>query len=115
MSEATKVLNAVKRIGGYQSIQFNDPVTAAVVQEGFGGWPALCRDLLENGAKGGIEEQWFLKDFAKMYSAFIRQNRRLIGHLPGVHEISNTALGYQDEEHKVVLINDGHGQKQIGG
>jgi hypothetical protein len=87
--EACKVLEAVKRIGGYQSVRFSDPVTTAVIQQGFGGWVQLSNDL---GTKGN-DEKWFIKDFAAMYSAFRRQGRAVHGHLSGRFEIENTANG----------------------
>jgi hypothetical protein len=81
--EAGRVLEAVKRHGGYKSIEFDDPVTMAVIQIAFGGWVKLCSELMSDA------EKWFLKDFVKYYQAYSRQNIHHSGHLPGRMEIEN--------------------------
>ena len=86
--EAVKVLNAVKRVGGYNSVDFSDPVTKAVVMRVFGGWNKLCDDLLEKNTK------WFLRDFSEFYRNFARSGVDYQGHLPGHAEIYNTEKGF---------------------
>ncbi|MGD9157174.1 MAG: DUF6475 domain-containing protein [Desulfobacteraceae bacterium] len=105
--QATKVLEHVKRIGGYASVDFDDHVTKSVIQNCFGGWEKLCTDLKSD------EEKWFLKDFAKYYQAYSRQNIRISGHLPGRHETKNNAIG-MDEKPRIEHIGDTIKRLQIG-
>ena len=98
--EACKVLNAIKRVGGYQSVIFDDPVTTAVIKEGFGGWVRLCTDQRED------DEKWFIKDFARMYGAFNRQERKCLEHLPGRVETENVAGGHTKHLPAPVAIGD---------
>lgn len=84
--QAGIVLEKIKRVGGYASIQFDDPVTNAVIQTGFGGWPKLCGELLSD------QEKWFLKDFARIYQAYSRQGIKQIEHLPGRIEVENSGM-----------------------
>lgn len=88
-AQALKVLETVRRVGGYSSVQFSDPVTTAVVKQGFGGWSKLCAELLED------QEKWWLKDFTKIYQAYTRQGMKEHGHLAGHTEIANSAKGYE--------------------
>ena len=83
--EAVKVIEAVKRVGSWQSVAFDNPVTAAVVQQGFGGWVKLCSEM---NAK---EEKWFRKDFCRLYVSFTRQNIQYTGILAGQAAVSNSA------------------------
>lgn len=87
--EAMKVLQAIRRIGGGESIQFDDPVTTAVIKMGFNGWVQLTADLLVEN------EKWFVKDFCKIYMAYARQGIKSSGYLPGIVEMENIAHGYR--------------------
>ena len=104
--QATGVLQAVKRVGAYQTVVFADPVTAAVIQDGFGGWVKLCTDL---SAKA---EQWFLKDFARLYRAFHSQGRRYSGKLAGIIESQNSARGFLEYLPSPVMVG-GDGNQQL--
>lgn len=77
MIEANKVWQAIKRHGGNRSVCFDNPVTQAVIVQGFGGWQKLCSEQLEENQK------WFIKDFVKFYGAFSRQGVKEFGALPG--------------------------------
>lgn len=103
--QATIALDAIKRIGGYESVQFKDPVTNAVIQYGFGGWVKLCNELM------GDNEKWFLKDFQAMYRSFKRGGRELAGKLPGRIEMLNIATGYPSDQ-LAVLIEDNSNRHQ---
>lgn len=105
--EASKVLRAVKYEGAYKSIQFGDPVTAAVIQQGFGGWIRLCEDLKAS------EEKWFRKDFCQIYGAYARQGVTYNGHLAGLIEADNTTRGFTDSIPEPVLIGDAGEIKRI--
>lgn len=83
--EAGKVIRAIEQHGGYASVAFDDPVTQAVICQGFGGWAKLCEEL------NASEEKWFRKDFAKMYAAYARQRVEVFGHLPGRFELMAAA------------------------
>ncbi|WP_300157092.1 DUF6475 domain-containing protein [Solidesulfovibrio sp.] len=83
--EAGKVIRAIEQHGGYTSVAFDDPVTQAVIAQGFGGWAKMCEEL------SAAEEKWFRKDFAKMYAAYARQRVEVFGHLPGRFELMAAA------------------------
>lgn len=85
--QAGSVLNAIKRIGRYQTVRFSDPVTAAVIKTHFGGWAKLCNEQKSEN------ENWFLKDFADAYRAYAKQGKKCFEALPGVIEIENSANG----------------------
>jgi hypothetical protein len=105
--QATEVLRAVKRVGVYNSVLFNDPVTIAVIQQCYGGWIKLCTDLLQE------EEKWFRKDFVRYYKAYKRQNILIDGHLAGLIEFDNSEkyTGFVPEPVKIEEI--GKEQKLI--
>jgi hypothetical protein len=105
--EASKVLQAIKYHGVYSSIQFDDTVTSAVIQQGFGGWIKLCEDLYS------VNEKWFIRDFIRIYQAYARQSIDYDGHLPGLIEIDNTIKGYDHHISDPVLIGDSSKFKQI--
>jgi len=86
--EAVNAWRAIQRIGGYSSVRFQDPVTAAVIDRRFGGWARLCEEQLETDRK------WFLRDFAEAYIRFAESGIKQIGHLAGRHEIENSARGH---------------------
>ena len=77
MIQAGVVYQAVKKHGGNRSVCFDDPVTQAVIVQGFGGWQKLCEELQED------QQKWFMKDFAKLYGAFGRRGVKEYGLLPG--------------------------------
>jgi len=60
----TKVLNAMKFIGSYHSIRFDDPLIHAVIDE-MGGWIVLCH-ADEN------KLPFLCKEFERRYSAYLQ-------------------------------------------
>ncbi|AMD89460.1 DUF6475 domain-containing protein [Desulfovibrio fairfieldensis] len=98
--EAGKVLLALREHGGYRSVVFDDPVTMAVVEKGFGGWTKLCEELR------GAEEKFWRRDFVRMYAAYGRQGIKTFGHLPGRLENRNGSNGFLGEVPAPVLIGD---------
>lgn len=80
--EADKVITAISEIGYYNSVTFDDPVTMAVITQGWGGWMKIC-ELRDD------EIKWFRKDFAKIYKAYSNQGIKSFGHLVGFHEDYN--------------------------
>ena len=75
--EASKVWDVISGVGGYRSVVFDDAVTMAVVEYGFGGWSKLCGDTLVD------QRKWFIKDFVRVYGAYSRQRIQLTGRLEG--------------------------------
>lgn len=104
--QASEVVWAVRHIGVYRSLQFNDPVTTAVIQQCWGGWIQLCSELLQD------EEKWFRKDFIKYYRAYHNQGIAYNGHLMGMIESDNLER-YDDYVPKPILVNDFKKQKLI--
>lgn len=98
MIEACRVLEAVKSIGTYSTVCFDDPITQAVIVQQFGGWAKFAEMREEN-------EKWFVKDFTAGYQAFARQNVRHYGALPGISHGQNALTGREREE-KPVYIGD---------
>jgi hypothetical protein len=88
--EGLSVIDAIKRHGVYQTVRFDDGVTNAVINEGFGGWIKLCREMTPE------TEKWFIKDFVTMYRVFSRNGRTYSGNLSGMIEMKNAALGFND-------------------
>ncbi len=82
------VVNAVRRIGNYQSVAFPDPVTHSAI-EAMGGRVNL----------GLVEEKdltWKRREFERLYQVLARNGHN--GHpryLPGIHELQNGARGYE--------------------
>lgn len=91
--QAALVAEAVQKKGGWESVDFADPVTAAVIQTRFGGWPKLCASLQAD------EINWFVKDFKSAYQSYARSDAKGLTHLPGRHE-----LGYKGRNNKPELI-----------
>jgi hypothetical protein len=46
MLQAHLVIDAIRQHGAYKSVKFDDAVTNAVIDQGFGGWVSLAGDLL---------------------------------------------------------------------
>lgn len=75
--EAARVVMAVKDLGSYRNVVFDDPTTMAVIDGGFGGWVNLCAELMEDQVK------FFLRDFARMYCSYARRGVKSGGVLEG--------------------------------
>ncbi len=86
--QADLVVNAIRKIGSYQSVMFRDPATIAVIQQSFGGWIKACLELMETNTK------WFRKDFISAYQAYSRQGIKGNGHLAGLIETDNMTRGH---------------------
>lgn len=105
MIEACRVLEAIKGIGTYSTVCFDDAVTHAVIVQQFGGWAKFSEMREEH-------EKWFVKDFVSGYQAFARQNVRHYGALPGISHAQNALTGREREE-RVVYIGDVEKAKAI--
>lgn len=105
--QATRVLEAIKRIGGNATVAFDDPTTQAVIKSGFGGWVKLCNEILED------TEKWFIKDFCKIYQSYMKEGVKHFGRLAGRTEMANFASGYLEHIPELVLIGDKAEAKKI--
>ena len=61
-----KVERAIREIGGYTSVIFDDPVIHRVISAFEGGWIGICEMTHE-------EWKWARKDFERLYKAFSSQ------------------------------------------
>lgn len=74
-TEATKVLDMIRKIGSYETPAFDDPITNDLVNRRFG-WQALCT-MLES------QTSFFVRDFKAAYLASHREESRVaIGMTP---------------------------------
>ena len=72
----TKVAQAIRSVGGYTSVVFDDALIHAVIED-MGGWIALCQTLLK-------DFPFRAHEFAKRYAAYVlhpplRHPRQLLG------------------------------------
>jgi len=84
-----KVMEAIKRVGGWQSVCFDDPIIHCVLED-MGGWPKLC-------STEGDEMSFRAADFAKRYRAYAERGtpERFAPYLTGRHETSNRIGGFK--------------------
>lgn len=100
-----KTRKAVRKVGRYESVQFNDPLIHSVISL-MGGWEDFC------SCEGYDGEKWQQHDFEKMYKTMVGVNRDHPEYLPGMSELDNSARGF--DIRKPVLIG-GEEKKQIDG
>lgn len=89
------VLNAVKRVGNYESVRFADPVIHSVIQV-MGGWDRLAGTMTLD------EEKWKQKEFERLYQVMERRGNHP-EYLPGYCEMQNGAqqiVAYEDRTGK---------------
>ena len=86
--EATKVWNAISQVGAYDSVVFDDPVTMAVIEQGFGGWVRICKGDGEKDC-GADQRVWFCKEFEKIYKSYRASGIQNFGKLIGLTESEN--------------------------
>ncbi len=82
-----KALDAMQRVGAYQSVVFDDPVIHAVIED-LGGWIKVCRGEL--GELGFVEHR-----FCESYRAYAGRPvpTEYPAKLVGCHEIDNRTAG----------------------
>ena len=96
-----RFLGAVREIGGYESVNFGDPVTHAVVMDLWGDWPTAC--LLDEK-----ETPFRHQDFVKLYRIRAKQGAdQRVEHLPGFTEVDNRRRGFLTHIPPVRRIGDG--------
>jgi hypothetical protein len=92
--------DAVKRIGQYKSVVFDDSVIHMAVQA-LDGWQAVC--LLQ------IDEwKWKRKEFLSLYKSYAVNPCQYPEKLIGYHDHKNTINGHPENIGKPVLIGDQH-------
>lgn len=99
-----KVMDAIKRVGAYQSVVFDDGAINAAIED-MGGWPNTCRTK--------EDELPFLQrrftDLHRAYSA--RPDAAFPSRLMGEHEAQNRQLGFPVRS--PVLIGDAEKAQQV--
>lgn len=101
----SKLHYAMERVGVYQSVQFDDGIIHAVVED-MGGWVHL-------GNTKTAELQFLQKRFCDSYRAYSRTRQNAFPrYLPGIAEASNAAAGQPIEG--PVLIGDPEKAKEVG-
>lgn len=92
-----KVTKAIRRIGTYQSVRFDDPVIHSSIQA-MGGWVSFG-DVLEK------DLPWKQKEFERIYSAIAgRNNGDHPEYLPGRSEMDNVRTGYREFKNEIIEI-----------
>lgn len=102
----SKVDKAVRRVGTYESVVFDDKIIHIVISD-MGGWPAF-------GGKQDSEWPFIAKEFKERYQAY-KSRQQAIGDHPksliGVHESNNNRKGYKTAE--PVLIGDASSARKV--
>lgn len=107
LCESAKAIEALEKVGAYSSVTFDDPVTMAVIERGFGGWPEFSQSVRSEGAK------WITKDFCRLYEAFAKQGVQVHGHLPGISEQDNALRGFDRFIQRPALVGDPQKAKAV--
>ncbi len=89
-----KLDRAVRQVGPYQSVQFDDPVIHSIVKF-FGGWEKIC-DV------SGDEWKWKQKEFERLYTIMAKRGDHP-KYLIGITEWSNM-VDYSDNIPDIVQI-----------
>lgn len=92
---------AVKRVGPYSSVTFDDPVVNATIRL-VGGWTDFC-DASESGELDRYVRPRFLKAYITLANRGIRPSEG--AYLVGIHESNNRRDGYPVEGPQCVLCN----------
>ena len=81
--EFTKVLDAIRRLGSYRSVKFEDPVTTATI-EAMGGWTKICAEMTTD------QERFFRREFARIYTSYNRERITSDQILLGAVDVTNS-------------------------
>ena len=99
-----KVVNAIRRVGNYQSVKFDDPVIHSVFKF-WGGWVVTA-------AWKEDELKWKQKEFERLYSIMASGGKHP-EYLPGFCEIQNGAAGYETSVEIIKIGFDEREQRKI--
>jgi hypothetical protein len=83
---ALEVIDAIKRWGASQTVQFKDGHINAIIVQIYSGWIELCKMEIK-------DTKWFLKDFQEYYFNFVQKGREIHEPLIGYNEQSNVTAG----------------------
>jgi hypothetical protein len=91
-----KTMQAVGRVGQYQSIAFDDPIIHAVIED-IGGWPGLCQTTED-------EVPFVQRRFEQVYRTYRSRGQAPAypRYLPGVSELQNAGKGYTSDPPRLV-------------
>lgn len=81
----SKTMQAIERVGGYQSVAFDDPAIHAAIED-LGGWPAITATTYD-------ELPHLERRFCAAYKAHQKAGSPHPPHLPGQAEIANRTAG----------------------
>lgn len=81
-----QVLEQIRKVGGYASVDFEDRITNAVIRE-MGGWVALCDTE-------SAEMVWRQKEFERLYAIVAKTAVGDASPLRGIIDRTNAKLGY---------------------
>lgn len=106
LMEAHRVLDTLRRVGSYESVVFDDPVTQAVIAEVFGGWVNLGETALEEN------RPFFEKQFTEAYQGFAKAGKRRGGFLMGRFDSSKpVAIGDKAQAAAVLQLGSAGPQR----
>lgn len=101
----TKVYKAVRRVGPYESVVFDDPIIHRVIHD-MGGWMLIC---------GKNDDEWpfVAKEFENRYRGFKSKSERIEfpAKLIGMFEAENSSKGKAVAE--PLLIGDAEKARQV--
>lgn len=94
----SKVERAIRSVGQYQSVTFDDPAIHATIVD-IGGWVRLCNTSED-------ELPFTRQHFAKRFDAYRRQGgpREYPGRLAGIAEGDNRANGFPNDVPEPVMV-----------
>lgn len=92
-----KLLNAVRTIGPYRSIAFDDPAIHVFV-DSYGGWEEICDRTVEDW-------KYMRNEFVRGYSGYAMRANSAPLRLTGIHESNNRLNGY-DHHSPVALVGE---------
>ena len=98
---ADKIQNALRGVGGYASVCFDDPIIHLIIQN-YGGWDKLS-DITQD------EWKWLRKEFEKHYKVYAVRAVSLTvipERLAGIHEMINAAKQLPWPDENTVYIGD---------
>ena len=80
-----KLIGAVRGIGPYRTVIFDDPAIHAFIQS-YGGWEEICDKTIEDW-------KFMRNEFVRGYSGYARQASTVPLQLTGIHDAVNRAKG----------------------
>ena len=94
----SKVMHAIRRVGAYRTVVFDDPLIHAVIWD-MGGWQTLCAMLTR-------DEPFRAREFEKRYTSYLaRPPTAYPRQLSGITETVNASKGYHSTS-PPILVGD---------